>query len=911
MATDHSEAATGEPRLSQRAERGWLLAAQEVAARFYRAQLGTGDGAGPAGFLARLGVPVDGAWVIGFAPDRPTALVSELRSWRFSDLEILASGLARTTSRGQLIDLFRNRVMVGIRDGSTRETPVVGFVGYASPPRSPGVPARVYSSCVAIHRPHSTLFGVEEQRGRAGRRPILAAHPLDAIVLSERTANASSPPLVVAPAGHRLTRRHVTVLGEVADLSAGVGIALHSSDEGRGVAEYAFRVLAPVVGEHNVLIASWATGLEDTRRLAEALGIAPAEPTAETSTTDVAPRVARRDEPTRPQVRITPDRSPTDRAEQLSLDFAGEPETDNAESLPPSRLEEGRGSDDMQPLGTEVAADADNQPGAASETNAHSLPDKARPVPGVAGYHYTYDARLITVYGPGNAPIAIAKRGRGELSAGEVDGVRIPGSAYGPDEFAPLAARQHRTAALTPELRDRVSVELVPDSAAKAGYVVAVRGIVEGDLRDRAAIDGVVTFRWSRKHNAFATGRAWNRETVDSGLAYLLTTFGRQGRNVLVTQAGVERDQDPAGAPATAPTARRDTPQEAAAAADRQAPTLKETHDSAARRVAVSDGTTESAAPFSPVEAARIRVAVEDHAARYFGGPLGLARDDAARYVSEGHLKSLVDKYGLREVWDGVAAELEARPELLERDEAARAASRAARHERAAATSRDALAAYKTGDVDGALKALDAGELIDPEYRYRGVSWDRARELIGRHQQKATIAAIEASDTQPEQQSRRTMSNLRDTLIARFGLRERTDNYADRPHADLWEGSGVNPSISDRDEGMRRLEGMLPAEADWPEQWADYPYRVVWRIPSERMHVTHCEGDVSVLVARTEDDFAAIDASADRFYGSRETAPEQGSEAIEAAQTTHEADGPEATAAQPVAERSDAGMDFV
>lgn len=109
-------------------------------------------------------------------------------------------------------------------------------------------------------------------------------------------------------------------------------------------------------------------------------------------------------------------------------------------------------------------------------------------------------------------------------------------------------------------------------------------------------------------------------------------------------------------------------------------------------------------------------------------------------------------------------------------------------------------------------------------------------------------------------------------IIERFALTERTDNYTDRPHADLWSGSGVAPNFAYADDGSNRVKALLPADADWPEEWADWPYRIVWRVPSERMHVTFCEGDVSVLVARSDADFAAIDASADKFYGPREAA---------------------------------------
>nr|WP_128136822.1 hypothetical protein [Micromonospora provocatoris] len=77
------------------AEQDRLLAAQNLAARFYRAQLDGPGGAGPRRWLAGQGVPVDGRWMLGYAPGRPTALVNELRRAGFTDTEILASGLPR------------------------------------------------------------------------------------------------------------------------------------------------------------------------------------------------------------------------------------------------------------------------------------------------------------------------------------------------------------------------------------------------------------------------------------------------------------------------------------------------------------------------------------------------------------------------------------------------------------------------------------------------------------------------------------------------------------------------------------------------------------------------------------------------------------------------------------------------
>ena len=142
-----------------RAERERLFAVHVVAARFLRAQLAREDTGGPARFLARHGVPVDGPWVVGYAPDRPNALINELRRHRFTDVEIRASGLVRTSHYGQLVDRFRDRATIGVRDHHADGAPVVAFAGYAGPHAGPDVPPVLHSPATAIHRPGDVLDG--------------------------------------------------------------------------------------------------------------------------------------------------------------------------------------------------------------------------------------------------------------------------------------------------------------------------------------------------------------------------------------------------------------------------------------------------------------------------------------------------------------------------------------------------------------------------------------------------------------------------------------------------------------------------------------------------------------------------------------------------------------------------------
>jgi hypothetical protein len=150
------------------------------------------------------------------------------------------------------------------------------------------------------------------------------------------------------------------------------------------------------------------------------------------------------------------------------------------------------------------------------------------------------------------------------------------------------------------------------------------------------------------------------------------------------------------------------------------------------------------------VEHALIRNAVADHAGGYYGGPLGLGRDSAARYTSEGHLHELVERHGLDAVWTAVAEAIDADPAILDRGQAQRATERQQREARAEQVAREALAAYKRGEHAEARTLIDQAELVDPTYRpgrgnartYRP-SWDEIRRSIGRG---AAASAAGAAD---------------------------------------------------------------------------------------------------------------------------------------------------------------------
>jgi len=117
------------------------------AERFYRGRLA---GSGAPAYLETRGFSPAATkrWPIGYAPAGWTTLIDHLRHLGYDDALIEAAGLARRSSRGTLIDHFRDRVMLAIRD---ERGMIAGFIGRARP-----VPARPCRSTSTARRPGPT-----------------------------------------------------------------------------------------------------------------------------------------------------------------------------------------------------------------------------------------------------------------------------------------------------------------------------------------------------------------------------------------------------------------------------------------------------------------------------------------------------------------------------------------------------------------------------------------------------------------------------------------------------------------------------------------------------------------------------------------------------------------------------------
>jgi hypothetical protein len=126
----------------------------------------------------------------GFAPAGWTHLTQHLRALGAGDEEILATGLGRVASTGAIIDQFRDRLVLPIRNGEV----ICGFIGRANPGRDDGKagPKYLNTARTDLFDKGAQLFGLTEGRTalEAGATPVLAEGFFDAVAVTVAAGGA-------------------------------------------------------------------------------------------------------------------------------------------------------------------------------------------------------------------------------------------------------------------------------------------------------------------------------------------------------------------------------------------------------------------------------------------------------------------------------------------------------------------------------------------------------------------------------------------------------------------------------------------------------------------------------------------------------------------------------------------------
>jgi len=220
-AREHAEAAatlttTPEPPIAVTgADRNRLRQLHTDATAFYTARLADTDDTAArraaAAVLRQRGVTPDqvASYQIGYAPPGWTALVNHLRTRGYTDTELLEAGVAMSTSRGSVVDRFRDRIMFPVHDPAGQ---VIAFIGRALEPGG-DTPKYLNSPETALYRKSEVLYGLGAEPTRhaltAGATPVIVEGPFDAIAV---TAAGDGAYAGVAPSGTALTPGQVTAL---------------------------------------------------------------------------------------------------------------------------------------------------------------------------------------------------------------------------------------------------------------------------------------------------------------------------------------------------------------------------------------------------------------------------------------------------------------------------------------------------------------------------------------------------------------------------------------------------------------------------------------------------------------------------------------------------------------------------
>lgn len=265
-----------------------LLAANDDAADYYRDQLRAAANAAPRRYLITRGFDalLDPAtpWTVGYAPPGWTNVVDHLAALGYTDQTLLQAGLATRSSRGHLIDRFRDRITFGIRNLNGE---LLGLTARCSPTAGPSVPKYLNTPTTTLYQKNETLFGLAETAAglQDGATLVLVEGPLDAIAIASLNTNQNPRYAPAALCGTAFTDDHARLITQLS--SASITVAVDHDDAGVRAAENIYLRLVRCVDTLHTPTgpersdpadllqtagrAALRTHLEHTRPLAEAI----------------------------------------------------------------------------------------------------------------------------------------------------------------------------------------------------------------------------------------------------------------------------------------------------------------------------------------------------------------------------------------------------------------------------------------------------------------------------------------------------------------------------------------------------------------------------------------------------------------------------------------------------------------
>ena len=193
----------------QRDEHERLLAINETASGFFQKSLYTADGSAALKYLDERGVSDDSikSWELGYAPNNRNELIDLLNAKGFSNLDIVAAGLATTQDYGTRV-LFSNRLMFPTRDERNR------LIGFGARALGDDSPKYLNTPKTVLYEKRSTLYGIGQ--ARTSLQNIKADEKKQAIVVEGYmdviSCHAADFKTVVASNGTAITKNQMDLL---------------------------------------------------------------------------------------------------------------------------------------------------------------------------------------------------------------------------------------------------------------------------------------------------------------------------------------------------------------------------------------------------------------------------------------------------------------------------------------------------------------------------------------------------------------------------------------------------------------------------------------------------------------------------------------------------------------------------
>jgi hypothetical protein len=229
-------------------------------------------GSTAAKYLAgRLGTDLadDDRWTVGRAPAGWTGLVDRLTAAGATPEELVDAGLGKWARGGRLIDVFRDRLVIGIRDADGE---LVGFTGRAAPGGDPKTPKYLNTPATVAFNKGQLLFGAELMA--ADSTPVVVEGPLDAIAV---TLASNGRAVGLSPGGTALTAAQLDLVA--AHIAEGpVLVATDDDDAGWKAARRAYDLITGLGGDPRRLQLAGKDPAEHFRRDPASLALKLAHP---------------------------------------------------------------------------------------------------------------------------------------------------------------------------------------------------------------------------------------------------------------------------------------------------------------------------------------------------------------------------------------------------------------------------------------------------------------------------------------------------------------------------------------------------------------------------------------------------------------------------------------------------------